>query len=75
MKYNPLLPADIPEARSSEEVVAQATRHKRTSLERKKRCSSEQCEASGLQPRSMLERKSARLSEETQNIVLARSSE
>ncbi|CAL5366166.1 unnamed protein product [Camellia sinensis] len=40
-----------------------------------KRRLSEQCEASGLQPRSILERKSARSSEETQNIQLAHSSE
>ncbi|KAF5932498.1 hypothetical protein HYC85_028669 [Camellia sinensis] len=56
-------------------MVARATRHKETSLERRKPRSNQQFEASGLQPRSTLERRKARSSEETQNIVLARSSE
>ncbi|KAF5936659.1 hypothetical protein HYC85_024165 [Camellia sinensis] len=58
-------------ARSSEGLVARATRHKELSLERRKPRSSQESEASGLQPRSTLERQNARLSEETQNIHLA----
>ncbi|GMP79565.1 hypothetical protein CsSME_00035053 [Camellia sinensis var. sinensis] len=70
-----MLPTDITQARSSEGLVARATRHKELSLERRKPRSSQQCEASGLQSRSILERQNARSSEETQNIDLARSSE
>ena len=56
-------------------MVARATRHKKVSLERRKARSSQKCNASGLQPRSMLERQNARSSEELENIHLARSSE
>lgn len=56
-------------------MVARATRHKEYSLERRKSRSSQQFEASGLQPRNTLERMNSCSSEETQNIQLARSSE
>ena len=56
-------------------MVARATRHKKVSLKRRKARSSQECNASGLQPRSTLERQNARSSEELENIHLARSSE
>ena len=56
-------------------MVARATRHTKTTLERRKARSSQECNASGLQPWSTLERHNARSSKELENIHLARSSE